>query len=119
MTRRLALLWIVAGCGDADPADRPARFAYIQAAILEPSCATAGCHSELSRTAGLVLEGDSDRVLDELVDEGFVYPGVVEASPLLYFLRGELGAVRMPPDAPLPEGDIALIERWIDAGAPP
>jgi hypothetical protein len=27
------------------------------------------------------------------------------------------GSIRMPPDVPLPEVDIDLIKRWIDAGA--
>ncbi len=37
-------------------------------------------------------------------------------SPLLYLLNGE-GALRMPPDGPLPQADIDLIDRWIKAGA--
>jgi len=31
-------------------------------------------------------------------------------------MRGQ-GSLRMPPDAPLPEADITLIDRWIQAGA--
>jgi hypothetical protein len=114
----LALL-CAAGCGGADPAGRPAVFSYIQPAILEPSCATSGCHSETARTAGLVLEGDPDAILESLLRKGLVYPGSPAGSPLLHFLRGEYVVLRMPPDAPLPSGDVALIERWIEEGAPP
>jgi hypothetical protein len=119
MRRALPALLLAAGCGGDDPAGRPAEFSYILPAILEPTCATSGCHSELSHTARLVLEGDPGVVRESLVAKGFVYPGEPEASPLLYFLRGTYVRLRMPPDAPLPEGDVALIERWIAEGAPP
>ena len=38
------------------------------------------------------------------------------SSALLYLLRGQ-GSLRMPPDSPLPEADIVLIDDWIKAGA--
>ena len=46
----------------------------------------------------------------------FVVAGEPEHSKLLYQLRG-VETLRMPPDAPLPDPYIALIERWILEGA--
>jgi hypothetical protein len=46
-----------------------------------------------------------------------VIPYNPEQSRLVNVLRGR-GASLMPPDRPLPEADIRLIERWIRAGAP-
>lgn len=47
----------------------------------------------------------------------FVVPGDPTRSKLMYLLRGE--EVRnMPPDVPLPDIDIELIEEWILRGAP-
>ena len=49
------------------------------------------------------------------MNENFVTPGN-ENSGLLALLRG--GAVPlMPPDAPLPQADVELIEEWIVLGA--
>lgn len=45
-----------------------------------------------------------------------VNPGFPDQSRVVRMLRAE-GANRMPPDRPLPEADIALIERWIAEGA--
>ena len=52
-----------------------------------------------------------------LAGRGFVDAGTMpDASALLYLMRGQ-GSLRMPPDAPLPEADIGLIDNWIKAGA--
>lgn len=47
----------------------------------------------------------------------FVAPGQPERSRLLYLLIGEEVPLQMPPDRPLPDGDIDLVERWILEGA--
>jgi hypothetical protein len=46
----------------------------------------------------------------------FVRPGQPESSELMYLLRGNQITI-MPPDVPLPDVEIALIERWILEGA--
>jgi hypothetical protein len=123
----LSLLLLVACTADRVD-DRPARWSYIATTIIEPNCGTAGCHSSLTRTAGLVLDNrvDAYRSLTEAMIEAgsYLVPEAPEAcdgrqpfqSQLHYLLRGD-GIGRMPPDAPLPEEDIALIERWLCAGA--
>jgi len=124
--RRLAVVFALAGCEEA--ADRPATFSYIHAAILEPSCATSGCHSSLTAAAGVTLVGRdaaynilTGRVCGEPIrpqdpPRNYVVPGAAEYSTLIHQLRGEERDV-MPPDTPLPEVEIELVARWIDNGA--
>ncbi len=105
------------GCGSATD-DRPATWSFISATIIEPSCATVNCHSAVAQRAGVDLH---DRATGHkaLVDRHFVVPSdqsVPRMSALLYLLNGQ-GALRMPPDGPLPEADIDLIDKWIAAGA--
>lgn len=109
-------LALAAGVACDDPVeDRPASFSYIAAAIIEPSCATAACHSKLGSSEGIQLH-TRDSAYTFLVGTGLVVPGQPRRSRLLYLLRGE-NTLRMPPDLPLPDADIELIERWILEGA--
>ena len=103
------------GCGSADDT-RPARWSFISATIIEPSCATVNCHSKIANRAGVDLH-DRATGYNVLTSRNFVVPGNPNASALHYLLRGE-GALRMPPDAPLPDADLALIDEWISAMAP-
>ena len=106
----------VLGCG-GETDDRPKDWSFISATIVEPSCATVNCHSEVAQRAGVDLH-DSDTGYRDLVDRRFVIPGdQTGSSALLNLLRGR-GSLTMPPDAPIPEADIALIDEWIKAGAP-
>ena len=115
--RRLALVAAAAaliGCGGADD-PRPPQWSFISATITEPSCATVNCHSEIAQRAGVDLH-DRATGFTDLTSRNFVVPGQPTSSALLYLLRGQ-GALRMPPDAPLPNVDITLIEEWITNGA--
>ncbi len=97
-------LLALAACGSAD--DRPVTFSYIHAAIILPNCATSGCHSTLTQTAGVDLESPvSARTVFLNVDNAHV-----DIVPLL---KGQTPEYRMPPDQPLPDADINLIDRWI------
>jgi len=51
-----------------------------------------------------------------LLDRHFVIPGDSAASAVMFLMHAQ-GSTRMPPDVPLPEADITLIGKWIDAGA--
>ena len=102
------------GCG-AGAETRPAKWSYISPAIIQPSCATANCHSQLAQRSGVVLDSTYDGY-DQLVNRHFVIPGKPDSSALIGLLRGQ-GSRRMPPDFPLPDVDIKLIEDWIMAGA--
>jgi hypothetical protein len=129
---RAALLVLVASCDL--PEERAPSWSYIHAAVIQPNCATSNCHSNLggapigTSTAGLAFdqrEGTyvllTGHVCDDIVAEAppgnLVRPGQPESSKLMYLLRGD-EVDRMPPDAPLPEGEIELIEHWILVGAP-
>jgi hypothetical protein len=105
----------LSGCG-SDTDDRPAQFSYIYPAIIEPSCATASCHSNYTREAGVNFGLDSDEAYYQLIARHFVTPSDPADSELIYLLKAQ-GARRMPPDFALPEVDIDLISTWITAGA--
>lgn len=104
---------LVAGCGGED--NRPVTFSYIYPAIIEPSCATASCHSDFTRRAGVNF-GFKDEAYYQLTQRHFVAPGVPDQSELLYLLEAK-GSRRMPPDFALPEADISTIALWIAGGA--
>jgi hypothetical protein len=117
--RRRCVLVAVAvaliGCGSATD-DRPAKWSFISATITEPSCATVNCHSAIANRAAVDL-ADRTNGYNDLINRGFVIPGdTTGSSTILSLMRGQ-GSLRMPPDAPLPEADIMLIDRWIQMGA--
>ena len=117
---------VLAGCLPSE--ERPAAWSYVHAAIIEPNCATAGCHSQLTAIAGLSLasrEGAytmltgrvcGEPIGPETAPRNYVTPFAPEYSQLVYQLRGDSIDV-MPPDVPLPASEIALVVRWIDEGA--
>jgi hypothetical protein len=110
----LALVVTLAGCGSATD-DRPAQWSYVYPAIIEPSCATASCHSGIVARSGVDL-GDQDTAYGQLVNRKFIIPSAPADSEVMYLLRAQ-GARRMPPDFALPEVDIRKISEWIAAGA--
>jgi hypothetical protein len=121
----LALGGELVGCGSSND-DRPANWSYISAAIIQPNCATANCHSALSARSGVQLDTiaagfkalvnpDPPKKKDQYT-QPFVVPGDSANSALHALLRGQ-GTRRMPPDTVLPNDDLTLIDRWIDAGA--
>lgn len=101
----LPLLGVTACGSDVD--DRPATWSFIHAAIILPNCATAGCHSTLTKTFGYDFEDKATALMWFLSDGG---PDIAVISE-----TGRDG-VRMPPDQPLPHADIALIDRWMREG---
>lgn len=120
----IALGGELVGCGSSND-DRPANWSYISAAIIQPNCATANCHSALSARSGVQLdtiaEGYKALVKPGMAKTGqtlqpFVVPGDSASSALHFLLRGE-GTRRMPPDTVLPNDDMTLIDRWIEGGA--
>jgi hypothetical protein len=112
------------GCGGATD-DRPARWSFLSTAILEPTCATANCHSAIAARASVDLS-DRDVGYRSLLTRQFVISAAaaptltadqrVARSEVPQLMRA-VGSLRMPPDIPLPETDILLFEKWIAAGA--
>jgi hypothetical protein len=132
MTRLPILLILFAvgagGCGGAEDARDPV-WSYIAPAIIQPNCATSSCHSQGTAVAGLNLStaeaGYKSLLQLHLPLRGMmppdkprplVTPGNPDESRVVNMLRAE-GTDRMPPDRPLAEADIRLIERWILDGA--
>ncbi len=117
---------LLAGCDAAD--DRSARWPYVHAAILRPSCTSSNCHSKLGSQGGVdlstpdaayvLLTGTVCRAPDNpgAPPGNFVRPGHPESSQLMHLMRGDGGLI-MPPDAPLPDAEIDIVERWILEGA--
>jgi hypothetical protein len=115
--------------------DRSTDFEYLHAAIIEPSCATIGCHSaatEQGPPGYLVnLSTPSDACCsltgsncDDTDAHYGNWTGLTDGVPdLILLLRGtyyEPGTEdypRMPVDRPLPEADIELLQRWLAGGA--
>ena len=115
----------LAACDAAD--DRPASWGYLHPAVIAPACATAGCHSQLAAQAGVDLSTRTGAYTvltgricgeDTPVDPpgNYVFAGSPERSKLMYLLRGD-DVRAMPPDQPLADVEIELVERWILEGA--
>ena len=115
-----ALSSVVSGCnGTTD--DRPPKWSFISATIMEPSCATVNCHSAITHQGGVDLSAREIGYQTLVSNSGgktyYVYPGYPQYSPVVNLMNAE-GSIRMPPDNPLPQADIQLIESWIADGAP-
>jgi hypothetical protein len=122
----LLVAFLAAGC--AESADRPARWSYIHAAIIQPACTTAGCHSALTAIAGINLsdrQGSYTILTGRICGEppgpldpprNYVTPFSAETSKLYHQLVGE-NTDQMPPDTALPATEVDLVARWIDDGA--
>ena len=125
--------WLLGACLPSEQ-QPPATWDYLHATILQPSCATAGCHSGLTAIAGINLasrDGAYTMLTGRICGEptqphdpprNYVTPFASEYSQLMYQLRGSDGDGRlyrdvMPPDIRLPELEIELVATWIDAGA--
>ena len=102
----IAVIVVAGACGSED--DRPVSWSYIHAAIIKPNCATASCHAGFAPPNGVRLD---ER---DLARQRFL-----EIPVGIALLRGQMGGLRrMPPDQPLPDADLDLIEKWIDLGFP-
>jgi hypothetical protein len=102
---------LAAGCGTTD--DRPATLEVISLEILAPTCGPVQCHSTTSRIQGYAFD-TLDASRSSLRDLG-VSAG--RGGALLEVIGGD-AEERMPPDMPMFEPDVRLIEKWIADGAP-
>jgi hypothetical protein len=107
----VGLVGLSACASDVD--DRPATWSYIHPAIVVPNCATSGCHSSLTMTFGYDFE-NKDTARDLFI-RSVPVPAIFEGT---YVLDTGVYQYQMPPDQPLPQADIDLISRWLNAGHP-
>ncbi|RMG61909.1 MAG: hypothetical protein D6715_12790, partial [Calditrichaeota bacterium] len=102
-------------------------FSTIQESVFNLNCALSGCHLGSSAPFGLDLS--AGKAYNNLVNVPSgelpqllrVAPGKPDSSYLVWKIEGRAGiqGQRMPRGRdPLPPEAIALIRRWIDAGAP-
>ncbi len=106
---------LTGGCGSAKD-DRPPQWSFISATIIEPSCATVNCHSAITHQGGVDLSAREIGYLT-LVNGDYTKNNGDPSSSALVTLLNAVGSTRMPPDNPLSEADIQLIENWIGDGA--
>ena len=127
MNRLLLIALCASACGSATD-DRPATLDYITETILAPTCASAECHSEFTQEVGDRFDTVSASRFSIVRNGLVVYPADLSAPRQSLLVRAlrvgvpsilEPGGenVRMPYDAPMPEADIRLIEKWIAEGA--
>ena len=135
----------VGACSQVD--NRPAQWGYISPAIFQPNCATTSCHNPAAAVSGLDFSTPQNGYASltqlwvwvvfppdvatpsgtpcstvngthvcEEEERPLVTPYDPAGSRVVNMLRAR-DAPRMPPDRPLPEADIELVERWILNGA--
>jgi hypothetical protein len=110
-------LAFASACGTTTD-DRPVTADYVIDAVLVPYCGRGGCHSSATRARNLAF----DTVPDSIAAMQSTQRGqklVVRGDPThsrLFTILTDSGRA-MPPDVPLPQTDIDLIQRWIADGA--
>lgn len=98
------VLLLASACGTT-PDERPATFEFVTLAVLAPSCGQVQCHSTSSKINGYAFDTleasretfkrlSSDKLINVIEDQS------------------------MPPDAPMDDRDLALIQLWVDNGRP-
>ena len=109
MGRFLSCALLFAACGTTD--QRPATVEVISEEILAPTCGQVQCHSTTSEVDGYAF----DTLAAAKVSLKMLVPGDGRRS--LMKALTDTGGDRMPPDSPLDDADITLIETWIGSGA--
>src|SRR5262249_44491629 len=122
MVRFCWLAFVLVGCGTTDD-NRPLDAQYVTAAVLAPTCGGATCHSTWAQNRGDVfdtLEGMRRSIVDNALvslDSLQFDPADPQSSALITWVTKTdpfgLGIGRMPYDAPMPNGDVHFLERWI------
>ncbi len=119
MLRVAALVIVVAGGWlSTASAGEPVEYLREVKPLLNEKCGA--CHGAVRQKSGLRL--DAGQFIHRGGEGGpAITPGNAGASPLLKRLTAAAGESLMPPEGegkPLTADEIALLRRWIDAGAP-
>ncbi|MCX5743206.1 MAG: hypothetical protein NT062_12000 [Proteobacteria bacterium] len=109
MKRVWPIAFAIAGCGTS-PDDRPPTFEVVTLTVLAPSCGQVQCHSTTTRVQGYAF--DTVEAARATFNAGNLSLSNDNPESVLY----QSGPNRMPPDSPLPDEDLALIQAWIDGG---
>jgi hypothetical protein len=110
MVRSIFLASLVAACGTDDP--RPPTVEVIATEILAPTCGQVQCHSTTTMTSGYAFDtlATAKVALRQLTSGGGRFDRLISVITAT-------GSSRMPPDSPLDDADIALIQTWVGSGA--
>ena len=105
------LVTTAAGCGTL-PDTRPATTEVITYEVLAPTCGQVQCHSSSTNLQGYTL--------DTVAGVKATLPDLLRTrnngkTRLVEFIEAT-GPDRMPPDVPMASEDLALLQKWIDAG---
>ena len=104
---KLALLFALtcsAACGTSAD-ERPATFEVVTLEVLKPMCGQVQCHSTTTKIEGLAFD-TLDAARTSLREQG--------VGEILEVILDK----EMPPDQPMADEDVELLERWIDANTP-
>jgi hypothetical protein len=145
LTALCAATAIASACGGGDsattgaplPGEATSSFARLQSSVLSPSCAVSGCHVSASAAASGNLVLAPDVAYDNLVNvvptnlsarrDGLkrVVPFKPDSSVLFQKVvlalaahGGDYGNTMPVGSAPLTQGQVDFIQKWIAAGAP-
>lgn len=102
---KYALLFalVLAGCGTS-PDPRPVTFEVVAEEILKPSCGLVACHSSTTSVQQYAFDTtDAARAALKRNTAEIVF---------------QIEQQKMPPDSPMSDEDVALIEAWVAAGSP-
>ena len=111
--RLIAAALLFAACGTT-PDERPPTLEVLTFEVFAPTCGQVQCHSSFTSNEGYAfdtLEGAKTTL-------GQLSVTANDGGTLYLVLDGAAGYERMPPDVPLAKQDRALIEAWVNAGAP-
>ena len=112
----LVLALYVHGMADGEGADREAKRFFEEKVrpLLAKNCHR--CHGEKKQEGGLRLDSLAS-VLAGNESGPAIVPGKPEKSNLVAAVRHD-GEIRMPPKKKLPPGEIEVLVRWVEMGAP-
>jgi len=115
----IALLLASVLCVSADAADQQSaeNLKFFEAHVrplLAQRCLE--CHSAESQKGKLRLDSRAAMLKGGESEDPAIVPGKPDQSPLISAVRYE--SYEMPPQGQLPEKDIAVLEKWIEMGAP-
>lgn len=121
MYRSALIVVLVAACG-TEPDSRPATLEVVTLTVLAPSCGQVQCHSSSTTREKNYAFDTVEGTREALGTNGLkVNEAVARGLPLENDLMNVINAdgfERMPPDTPLADEDIVLLEKWLVAGAP-
>lgn len=108
MSKRLWLMALLTGCGTS-PDPRKPTLEVVTLEILRPSCGQVQCHSTTTARSGYAFDTvDAART---------TFQTQLSPGDLSYVIHNQ-SEFQMPPDWPLEQQDIDLVDAWVSAGAP-